>query len=259
MRPKLDAKNSYTKADNSVVVATDTIKNTTYIMAKQNPVSPPESFAAILGTHFIETYEHIWLAHVEIVIQRWARMVIGGQNHPHSFFRDDKECRAAEVHVHSKKGIDIRSSLSGLLVLKSTGSQFHGFMRDDYTTLPDLYDRILSTSIDASWKWETFSDKRHVISKTEDFDNTWMGVRDVTMKTFAEDSSASVQNTMYKTCEQVLASYPTVASISYALPNNHYFEIDLSWHHGLQNTGRDATVYAPQSNPNGLIKCTVTR
>ena len=35
--------------------------------------------------------------------------------------------------------------------------------------------------------------------------------------------------------------------------------IDLSWHKGLKNTGKDAEVYAPQSGPNGLIKCEVSR
>lgn len=34
---------------------------------------------------------------------------------------------------------------------------------------------------------------------------------------------------------------------------------DLSWFKGLKNTGKDAEVYAPQSDPNGLIQCTVTR
>ncbi|OJD22303.1 uricase [Blastomyces percursus] len=33
----------------------------------------------------------------------------------------------------------------------------------------------------------------------------------------------------------------------------------MSWHKGLKNTGKDAEVYAPQSGPNGLIKCTVGR
>lgn len=250
---------SYTAADNSVVIATDTMKNTTYIIAKQNPVNPPELFASILGTHFIETYSHIHIAHIKVITHRWTRMTIDGKPHPHSFFRDGDETRVVEADIIEGKGIEIRCAISGLLVLKSTGSQFHGFVRNDFTTLHDVHDRILSTSVDAGWKWRTFSDADEVKAEAEQFDATWFKARDITMKTFAEDSSASVQNTMYKMCERILVMAPSVDAVDYSLPNKHYFEIDLSWYHGLKNTGKDAEVYAPQSNPNGLIKCTVTR
>ncbi|KAK5016145.1 hypothetical protein LTR39_002233 [Cryomyces antarcticus] len=64
---------------------------------------------------------------------------------------------------------------------------------------------------------------------------------------------------MYKMCDQILAAAPLTEAVEYSLPNKHYFEIDLSWHKGLKNTGKDAEVFAPQSDPNGLIQCTVTR
>ncbi len=186
-------------------------------------------------------------------------MTIDGKPHSHSFFRDGDETRVVEADVIEGKGIEIRSAISGLLVLKSTGSQFHSFVRNDFTTLPEVYDRILSTSVDAGWRWKTMPGVDEVKTEVKKFDETWTKAREITMKTFAEDSSASVQNTMYKMCEQILAAAPSVEAVDYSLPNKHYFEIDLSWHHGLKNTGKDAEVYAPQSNPNGLIKCTVAR
>jgi len=250
---------SYTEADNSVVVATDTMKNTTYIMAKQNPVTPPELFASILGTHFIETYKHIHIAHIKVITHRWTRMTVDGKPHPHSFFRDGAETRVVEADVIEGKGIEMRSAISDLLVLKSTGSEFHNFVRNDFTTLPDVYDRILSTSVDAGWKWKTFSGMDEVKKEVDQFDETWAKAREITFRLFALESSPSVQNTMYKMCNEILAAQPLVEAVDYSLPNKHYFEIDLSWHHGLKNTGKDAEVYAPQSDPNGLIKCTVTR
>ena len=235
------------------------MKNTVYIMAKENPVTPPELFASIVANHFIETYKHIHAAHVSVITHRWTRMTLDGEPHPHSFFRDGAETRNVEATATEGKGISIRSAISGLLVLKSTGSQFHSFVRNEYTTLPEVYDRILSTEVDCGWTWNTFADVKAVHVAIPGFDKAWEDARNVTMKTFATDSSASVQNTMYKMCEQILALVPTVDSVDYSLPNKHYFEIDLSWHKGLKNTGKDAEVYAPQSNPNGLIKCTVTR
>jgi len=250
---------SYTQADNSVVVATDSMKNTTYIMAKQHPVNPPELFASILGTHFIETYKHIHVANIKVVSRRWTRMTVDGKPHPHSFYRDGDETRAVEARVIRGKGIELRSSLRDLLVLKSTGSQFHHFVRNDFTTLPDVYDRILSTSVDAGWQWKNFGSLGDVKREVSKFDEAFTAARDITMKTFALEDSPSVQNTMYKMCDQILAAAPLVEAVDYELPNKHYFEIDLSWHHGLKNTGKDAEVFAPQSDPNGLIKCTVTR
>ncbi|KAI9871064.1 MAG: hypothetical protein M1830_003484 [Pleopsidium flavum] len=258
-----DIDQSYTHADNSVVVATDTMKNTVYILAKQHHVTPPELFASIISTHFVETYKHIHAAHVKVITHRWTRMMIDGLPHPHSFLRDGSETHVVEATAREGLGISIRSSIAGLLVLKSTGSQFHSFIRDEYTTLPDVYDRILSTEVDCGWAWKAFSGLDEVKAATSKFDAAWLAARPITLKTFATDSSTSVQNTMHKMCDQILNAVPDVMAVDYSLPNKHYFEIgliiDLSWHKGLENTGKDAEVYAPQSNPNGLIQCTMTR
>ena len=276
---------SYTEADNSVVVATDTMKQTVYILAKQHPVTPPELFGAIVATHFTDTYKHIHSAQVKVKVHRWTRMNIDGQPHPHSFLRDGSETRNVQATSTDGKGIEVRSAISGLLVLKSTGSAFHGFVRNEYTALAEVWDRILSTEVDAGWTWNIFGSIKDVESAVPEFDKTWDEARTITLKTFAHEESPSVQNTMYKMCEQILAVAPMVQSVNYSLPNKHYFEIgtysstfylsiflyrrreggmltltqDLSWHKGLKNTGADAEVYAPQSDPNGLIQCTVDR
>jgi len=254
-----DIETSYTEADNSVVVATDSIKNTIFILAKQNPVTPPELFGSVLGTHFIEKYQHIHVAHVNIITHRWTRMTIDGKPHPHSFLRDGAETRNVQVDVTEGKGIDIKSSIVGLHVLKSTASQFWGYVKDEFTTLKETWDRILSTEVDAIWTWQTFENVQAVKADTARFDNAWTGAREITLKTFANENSASVQNLMYKMAEQILAAVPQVDTVEYSLPNKHYFEVDLNWHKGLKNTGKDAEVYAPQSSPNGLINCVVAR
>jgi urate oxidase len=254
-----DIDTSYTKADNSVVVATDSIKNTIYITAKQSAVHPPEIYASTLASHFIERYSHIHAAHVRVVTHRWTRMNIDGKPHPHSFLRDGEEKRIVEATSRRGEGIYLASGIQGLTVLKSTGSAFHGFLRDEYTTLPETWDRILSTDVDATWNWAKFADVAAVEAAVPKFDKAWEAARNITMKQFAEDESASVQATMYKMCDQILAAVPEVETVVYSLPNKHYFELDLSWHKGIKNTGKDAEVYVPQSGPNGLIKCEVSR
>ncbi|CAH0018199.1 hypothetical protein V2G26_020494 [Clonostachys chloroleuca] len=254
-----DIETSYTKADNSVVVATDSVKNTIYLLAKQNPVTPPEYFASLLGSHFIKKYSHIHAAHVKIITHHWERMTIDGKPHPHSFVKNAGETRNVEATISRKDGISITSSIVGLSVLKSTGSAFHGFVRDEYTTLPETWDRILSTDVDAGWTWKTFGTHEAVKASVGKFDKAWEAARDITLKRFATDDSASVQATMYKMSEDILAAVPETETVTYALPNKHYFELDLSWHKGIKNTGTDAEVYVPQSGPNGLIKCSVSR
>ena len=206
-----------------MVVATDTQKQTAYILAKQNPIDPPEQFAAIIGNHFINTYSHIHAAHVKIIQHRWTRMEIDGKPHPHSFYRDGDEIRVVEAVSREGQGTSIRSKIEKLLVLKSTGSAFHGFHRDEYTRLPETWDRILSTEIEAGWQWKVFNTLEEV--KAIDFNGAWKVARDITLKVFAEDDSASVQATMYKMCDKILAVVPQIEAVDYALPNKHYFEI----------------------------------
>ncbi|KAH9906277.1 uricase [Xylariomycetidae sp. FL2044] len=257
---------SYTAADNACVVATDSMKNTIYIKAREHPVNPPELFAGILGQHFLDQYAHISAANITIAVKRWTRMTIDGRPHPHSFHRDGEDARVVEARVSRGAGIELTSGIAGLLVLKSTGSQFHGFVRDEFTTLAETWDRILSTEVDARWRWNAIPTlealrERAAAGNAGDniFDAAYDAARAITMKTFAEQDSPSVQNTMYIMCEKILEAAPEVATVTYSLPNKHYFEIDLSWHKGLKNTGEDAEVYAPQSGPNGLIKCEVSR
>ena len=208
-----------------MVVATDTMKNTVFILAKQHPVTPPELFGSIVATHFVDTYKHIHAAHIKVVTHRWTRMTIDGKPHPHSFLRDGSETRNVEVEAREGQGITIRSALAGLLVLKSTGSQFHSFIHDEYATLPDVYDRILSTEVDAGWKWQTFKGLSAVKEAIPKFDATFEAARNITLELFAKENSPSVQNTMYKMCDRILEAAPMVEAVDYSLPNKHYFEV----------------------------------
>ena len=220
-----DIEASWTKADNANIVATDTQKQTVYVMAKQHPVNPPELFGAILAQHYIDTYDWITKAHIWITVHRWTRLEVDGKPHPHSFMRDGEEKRLVECTAERSKGINIRSGIKGLLVLKSTGSQFWGYHKDEYTRLPETWDRILSTEVEAGWRWHLFKDVAEVEKEQDAFDQAWKDTRTITLETFATEDSPSVQNTMYLMSEQILEKVPGVDAVEYSLPNKHYFEI----------------------------------
>jgi urate oxidase len=152
-------------------------------------------------------------------------MEVDGKPHPHSFMRDGAETRVVEAVVRRGKGISIRSGIKGLLVLKSTGSQFHSFHRDEYTRLPEVWDRILSTEVEAGWHWKQFANVKEVEQEQAVFDKAHAEARKITLETFAKENSPSVQNTMYLMGEQILAAAPKVEAVEYSLPNKHYFEV----------------------------------
>ncbi|CAG8575521.1 21432_t:CDS:2 [Gigaspora margarita] len=237
-------------ADNSMVVATDSIKNTIYILAKQlSCVENIEIFASEIGQHFITTYSHVHKATVSITKHKWTRMLIDGKYHDHSFLRDGDDVHDTKVVV-SRKGIIIESGLKNLLVLKTTGSAFYGFLRDKY-----MDDRILSTSVDATWTFNIQS----IASITKiPFNDIFESIKQITLHIFATDNSASVQATLFLMAKNALEKHSQIDSVRYELPNKHYFTYDLE-RFGLKNTGKDSDIFVPFSDPAGLITATIAR
>ncbi|KAJ1984062.1 hypothetical protein H4R33_004508 [Dimargaris cristalligena] len=282
-----DFEASYAQADNRNVVATDSVKNTIYVLAKRLPsVLPIENFALTIGHHFLHTYGHVTRVHVSIQQHPWNRLVVDDEAHPHAFTRggewrrttqlvaERKVAAAAPPNLKNspapKKTTDatlaaaaataawtarITSGFRGVSVLKTTGSSFSNFLRDQYTTLAETDDRILSTNIDCQWSL-SLTDPEAL--RVTDFSHTFDVVRQHTLKLFAQDNSASVQATLFRMADVVLRDCPGVQEISYALPNNHVFGVDLK-PFGLNNTGANLDVYMPISDPSGLITATITR
>ncbi|RUS30022.1 hypothetical protein BC938DRAFT_479941 [Jimgerdemannia flammicorona] len=242
-----DIETSYTRADNSVVVATDTMKNTVYIIAKRSPnVNIIELFAQELSQHFLDTYAHIHKVQISIIKHKWTRILVSGSPHPHSFVRDGDDLQTTTL-TQTRKGnaVTCTSGLQSLLVLKTTGSAFHSFIRDKYTTLPDVWDRIFSTSVDATWTFKHSDVKKF---RAVPFDAVHAGVREITLDTFATDDSASVQATLFKMQQRILERYGDVEEVGYALPNKHYFGVDMS-KFGIDNTNKKLDVYQPVADP----------
>lgn len=249
---------SYTKADNSSVVPTDTVKNTILIEAKTQDVFPIERFAAHLAQHFINKYSHVSGVQVNIVQNKWSKYEVNGKIHDHSFVKNGADKRVTDL-VYSRSGdFTLSSSLKDLTVLKSTGSGFTNFHLCDYTTLKPAEDRILSTDVDCVWKFDNrkIGSIKNIAKLAEQgvFDKYWATVNKVTLDRFALENSPSVQATMYNMSSDILADCPYIYNVSYTLPNKHYILFNLEWK-GLSNDD----LFYPSSDPSGLIKCTVGR
>lgn len=274
-----DLESSYAEADNSVVVATDTIKNITYYLAKISPhILNPEKFALHLGTFFVSKYSHVHKAFVTIEQLRWARIPVeAGKEHPHAFYRDGDDKRVVKVEVDASKGKDksvgrVSAGISDLLVLKSTGSKFEGFIRDEYTTLVEVDDRILSTSVDLEYAFSEIplqapgdaGKLEFVVAEGVEDGSVWdeevpERARRATLEVFAEDESASVQATLYKMAQRIIAENAHIQTVTYTLPNKHYIPVDMRYI-GVDNlTSSKAEVFTPVAAPSGLISATISR
>lgn len=140
--------------DNSAVLPTDTMRGTVYAFAGEGPVGEPEAFGLRLAGHFVDTVPAATRARVHLVQQPWARIQAAGAPHPHAFVGAGPGRRTATV---TRDGGDawVVAGLDDLLVLKTTGSAFEGFLKDRYTTLEETDDRILATVVTARWRYAT--------------------------------------------------------------------------------------------------------
>ena len=236
---------AHTDGDNSHVVATDTQKNTVYAFAQQFGVGQIEDFGLRLGHHFVDDFEWVTGAQIRIEQYGWDRIPVDGADHPHAFSRAGGGTRTTVVTIDGPQAWVV-SGLTDLTVLKSTGSEFTGFPRDRYTTLPEDRDRILATAVTARWRY---------LGTDVDWDKDYTDIRRILLESFAVKHSLALQQTLYYMGEQVLEAHPEVAEIRMSMPNKHHFLVDLS-PFGLPN---DREVYYAADRPYGLIEGTVTR
>ncbi|MFI9009505.1 factor-independent urate hydroxylase [Actinosynnema sp. NPDC053489] len=236
-----DLADTHLTGDNSKVLATDTQKNTVYAFAKRAPVGEIEDFALRLGRHFVTSQEAITGARVLIDEHAWQRI----EGNDHSFVQAGNEKRTTAVTVEGERAWVV-SGLRDLVVLKSTGSEFHGFPRDEYTTLRETHDRILATSVTARWRYQ---------GDGIDWADSFAQVRRLLLAAFAGKHSLSLQQTLYAMGEAVLEGRPEVAEVRLSMPNKHHFAVDLS-PFGLEN---DNEVFHAADRPYGLIEGVVLR
>lgn len=240
-----DFESCFTHGDNSAVIATDSMKNTIYVLAAKNQWNAPEEFASLLAKHFVESYPQVHFADICIEQEPWQRIQLDGQPHPHAFSHGGSERRTARVRQIGTES-EIIAGIDGLCVVKTTRSAFSGFVRDSYTTLPETRDRILGTTISAEW---TYTQQR------ENFNQIYDVVRNTILQVFAEHMSESVQQTMYQIGQAVLDKCQSIGQMTITMPNQHRIPFDLR-PFNLENRNE---IFIATSEPYGLISATIER
>jgi urate oxidase len=227
--------------DNGGLLATDTMRNTVYALAAQHAVEDLEIFGRVLVDHFVEAGPTVHRARVQLVDHPWARL----GDHDHAFQRAGGGERIAVV---SGDGLSSRveAGIEDLVLLRTTGSGFEGFLRERFTTLPETDDRVLATAVSARWTYAEGG---------IDYGAAWRAARDAILATFADHYSPSVQFTLRKMGEAVLRAVDAIERVHLSLPNRHHLLYDLA-RFGLDNDNR---VFHASAEPYGLIEGTVER
>ena len=224
-----DYDESYTAGDNRAVLPTDTMKNTVYALAAGGRVRNPR----------------LQRVRIDLVEHAWGRIASGDREHGQAFVRQGPETRTATIEG-DRGQTTVDAGVADLVILKSSHSAFAGFMRDEYTTLPETDDRLFATSLTATWRYR---------DPDVSFDTAWRAVHRTLLETFAEHRSASVQHTLHAMGQAVIDHVDEVSAIHLVMPNKHHLPVDLT-RFGLENRNE---IFVPTDEPHGLIEATIVR
>ncbi|MFE2417319.1 factor-independent urate hydroxylase [Streptomyces hokutonensis] len=230
---------------NANVLPTDTTKNTVYAFAKEHGIESAEQFGIHLARHFVTSQEPIKRARIRIEEYAWERTTGG-----HSFVRKGQETRLTQI-TYDGRSWEVVSGLKDLTVLNSTDSEFWGYVKDKYTTLPEAYDRILATEVSARWRFNWSDDAQEM----PDWETSYERTKQHMLGAFAETYSLSLQQTLYQMGARIIDNREEIDEVRFSLPNKHHFLVDLA-PFGLKN---DNEVYFAADRPYGLIEATVLR
>ncbi|KAL3677186.1 hypothetical protein R1sor_027134 [Riccia sorocarpa] len=242
---------SYSEGDNSAIVATDTIKNTIYVLAKRCAKSlSVEEFGVMLGEHFVSTYPEVTAAHISMIQRPWERVSVDGLQHEHGY-RMGLENRTADVRTTKDGKSRVTAGVSDLRLLKTTKSGFEGYIRDKFTLLPETKERMMASSIRSVWSYSR---------KPSDYNEVYATVKNILETTFFGPSkggvySPSVQKTLYLMAKEVLIRVPEIESVYLNMPNIHFLPVNMP---AIGVEFKD-DVYLPTDEPHGSIEATLSR
>jgi urate oxidase len=241
-----DFESSFTEADNSKILPTDTMKNTVYSVARGSRATTIEEFATELGDHLLATNPQVSKARIEIEEKSWERMTCDGVSEPTTFKLGGPELNTVAAVRDQGGSWSITSGVDGLTILKTTKSAFTGYIKDKLTTLKPATDRIFGTSATAAWQYAV---------EKPDYADVRKRIVVALLRTFAAHESMSVQHTLFDMGKAALDTAPEIVNIKLTMPNLHHLLADLS-PFGQDNPNH---IFVPIDEPHGYIEAIIER
>jgi urate oxidase / 2-oxo-4-hydroxy-4-carboxy-5-ureidoimidazoline decarboxylase len=227
---------SYTEGDNTLVVATDSMKNFIHVTALEYGDSSLEGFLELLARRFLDTYGQV--ERVEFS----AREVPFARRSEQSFQSVGGDHAVAELALDRDGTLEHRSGRVGIRLVKLTGSSFEGFVRDEYTTLPESRDRPLFVHLDVHWR-------NRDLGELADGE----AIRDSVAGTFAEFDSASIQELVNAIGTSLLDGFVELEEVSFVAENRLWDTAQVS------GSDERVRVYTDPRPPYGRIELTLRR
>ena len=241
-----DFESSFTQADNSKILPTDTMKNTVYSIARDSKATVIEEFASEVGDYLLANNPQVAKASIGIEERAWERMNCDGAAEPTTFKLCGPELNTAAAVRDRGGDWSITSGVDGLTILKTTKSAFTGYIKDKLTTLKPASDRIFGTCATVAWTYASDSPQYGEVRRL---------VVAALLRTFAAHNSMSVQHTLFDMGKAALDAAPEIASIKLTMPNLHHLPADLS-PFGQDNPNH---IFVPIDEPHGFIEATIER
>jgi urate oxidase / 2-oxo-4-hydroxy-4-carboxy-5-ureidoimidazoline decarboxylase len=247
---------AYTHGDNSMVVATDSMKNFILKESANFKGSTLEGLLEFLGKQFLATYSQMEsLRMMGRELPFVAARVPGKNGFENSdllHYPTNSDAATASLFLErdgiDSKVIDLECGREGFQLLKITGSSFAAFVRDDYTTLPELKDRPLFIHMDLSWHYSSIPDglgtQKYVPGEQ---------IADICRVIFHSFNSKSIQELVYRFGERILERFPQLESVSFEAQNH-------TWDKAAELEGSEKVkVFWEPKVPYGYISLTMTR
>ena len=241
-----DFESSFTAADNSNILPTDTMKNTVYSIARSSSAATIEEFAMELGDYLLSNNPQVSKASIEIDEKCWERLKLDTDPEATTFKLAGPELQTVQAERERGGGWVVASGVDGLTILKSTKSAFTGYIKDRLTTLKPATDRIFGTRATIKWDY---------VSPTPKFSEVRVRIITALLKEFAAHHSMSVQHTLFDMGKAALGAAPEIARIHLTMPNLHHLLADLS-PFGQDNPNH---IFVPIDEPHGYIEATIER
>jgi urate oxidase len=251
---------TYETGDNTGLIATDSMKNFIQRETMNFPGYDLESYGRFLATRFLDTYpqvEGVQLTATEIPYRAVAgggmALAPGGgmalaPGGGVAFAPGGPERSTARIELRRASGsletVEVRSGIQGFRLLRLGGSAFYGFVRDQYTTLPDIHNRPLHMGLALDWLYTdpaaAFSDGAITAR-----------VRSMVHQTFQAFESGIIQQIVYQLGTRMLAEIPWIA------------EVNLEAHNRTWDTvaeqGETLGIYTDARPPVGCLGLTLRR
>ena len=260
---------TYTEGDNSGLVATDSMKNFIQRETMNFAGDALSDYCHFLAATFVNKYaqvEGVQVSAVEIPYRP-----VNGQV---AFAPAGPERATARVELSRSAVVEATCGIRGFKLLRLGGSAFHGFVRDEYTTLPDIHDRPLHMWLDLEWRYTDPDDAFTTPGLLREPRPTRAGrasrstpadpasrnrpgasdvgrVRDLVHDVFASFDSGSIQQVLYQMGSRILADLPSIAEV-HLEANNRTWDT-------IVERGDELGVYTDARPPYGCLGLRLTR